>query len=106
MENQFEEERRLYRARKKVQSIKGFYKHLAIYVFVNGFLLALKWFKLEEGEEFFTFSTFTTAFFWGFGLVFHAIGVFGTNLFMGSDWEERKVQEYMNRDKNKSSKWE
>jgi hypothetical protein len=106
MEHSFEEQRRLEQARKKVQAIMGFYKHLAAYVLVNLFLLALKWFNLQPGEEYITFSTFSTAFFWGIGLLFHAVGVFGTNVFLGNDWEERKIQEYMDRERNKTGKWE
>ncbi|RZK61716.1 MAG: 2TM domain-containing protein [Pedobacter sp.] len=106
MENSVEEQRRLDIATKKVQAMMGFYKHLAAYVIVNLFLIAAKWFTLDAGEEFFTFSTFSTAFFWGIGLVFHCAGVFGTNIFLGNNWEERKINEYMEREKNKSTKWE
>lgn len=105
MERSFEEAQRLERARKKVQSIMGFYKHLAAYVIVNLFLIAMKWFNLDPGEEFFTFGTFSTAFFWGIGLVFHGVGVFGTNIFLGRNWEERKIQQYMEQEERKS-KWE
>lgn len=105
MERSFEEAQRLERARKKVQAIMGFYKHLAAYVMVNLFLIAMKWFNLDPGEEFFTFGTFSTAFFWGIGLVFHGVGVFGTNIFLGRNWEERKIQQYMEQEERKS-KWE
>jgi len=105
MERSFEEAQRLERARKKVQSIMGFYKHLAAYVIVNLFLIAMKWFNLDPGEEFFTFGTFSTAFFWGIGLIFHGVGVFGTNIFLGRNWEERKIQQYMEQEERKS-KWE
>lgn len=105
MERSFEEMQRLERARKKVQAIMGFYKHLAAYLIINIFLLALKWFRMEPGEEFFTFNTFSMAFFWGIGVVFHGVGVFGTNIFLGKNWEERKIQEYMEREERKS-KWE
>ncbi len=106
MEQSFEEHRRLEQARKKVQSIMGFYKHLTAYIIVNAFLLALKWFNQEPGEEYFTFGTFGMAFFWGMGLLFHAVGVFGTTLLLGKNWEERKIQEYMDKDRNKTNKWE
>ncbi|OYQ43865.1 histidine kinase [Flavobacterium cyanobacteriorum] len=106
MEYSVEEQRRLEQARKKVQSIMGFYKHLIAYVIVNLFLLAYKAFSLEAGETFFTFSTFSTAFFWGIGLMFHAVGVFATGIFFGSNWEERKIREYMEREKGRSAKWE
>lgn len=96
---------RIERARKRVKSIMGFYKHLTAYLTVNMFLLALNYFNLDEGEIFFEFSTFSTAFFWGIGLAFHAISVYGTNAFLGSEWEERKIREIMERQK-KTNQWE
>lgn len=101
------EQMRMERARKRVKSIAGFYKHLAAYLIVNIFLLVLKYFNLDQdkGGNFFVFSTFSTAFFWGIGLAFHAMGVFGTNVFLGSDWEERKIREIMDKEK-KINKWE
>ena len=106
MENSFEEQQRLDRATKKVQAILGFYKHLAAYILVNLFLIAAKWFTLDTGGEFYVFSTFSTAFFWGLGLAFHGVGVFGTTLFFGSNWEERKIKEYMDKNENTGNKWE
>lgn len=97
---------RMERARKRVKSIMGFYKHLTAYLFVNTILLAIKWFNLEPGENFFEFSTFSTVFFWGIGLAFHGLGVFGTNAFLGSDWEERKIREIMEKEKQNTNKWE
>ena len=100
------EQQKLERATKRVKAIKGFYKHLIAYVLVNTFLLTLKYFKLEKEEVFFEFSTFSTLFFWGIGLVFHAVSVFGKNVFLGQDWEEKKINEYMNNNKNQKTKWE
>lgn len=99
------EQMQMERARKRVKSIGGFYKHLSVYLLVNTFLIAIKYFKLEEGETFLEFSTFSTAFFWGIGLAFHALSVFGPSAFLGSDWEERKIREIMNKEKS-SNKWE
>ncbi|WP_026705800.1 2TM domain-containing protein [Flavobacterium soli] len=105
MENLTEIERQKFeRARKRVKSIAGFYKHLMAYILVNLFLISMKYFKLDPGENFFEFSTFSTAFFWGIGLAFHAAGVFGTNVFLGNDWEEKKIDELMK--KNQGNKWE
>lgn len=98
------EQLKLQRARKRVKSISGFYKHLAVYILVNLFLIATKYFNLDAGEEFLTFRTFSIAFFWGIGLAFHALSVFGTNVFLGNDWEEKKIREFMERDKQ--NKWE
>jgi len=98
------EDLRLERITKKVKSSIGFYKHLMAYILVNLFLLALKYFQIENGETFFELSTFSTAFFWGIGLAFHAANVFGKNIFLGDDWEEKKIKEFM--DKNQNTKWE
>lgn len=98
------ERRRFERASKKVRAISGFYKHLAVYLIVNGFLIALHYFDLDKGEAFLTFGTFSTAFFWGIGLLFHGLSVLGPNVFLGSDWEERKINEIMEREKSK--KWQ
>ncbi len=105
MENLTELEAQKYeRAKKRVKALSDFYRHLLVYILVNLFLISLKYFKLDPGEKFFEFSTFATAFFWGIGLAFHALGVFGTGAFLGSNWEEKKIKEIM--DKEKSTKWE
>ena len=75
-----------------------------IYLLVNLALVAIKFFTLDPGEQFWDFGTFATAFFWGIGLAFHALGVFTENVFFGKDWEERKVREFM--EKEKHQKWE
>lgn len=98
------EEIRLQRITKRVQEIKGFYKHLGSYIIVNLILIGMVYYQLDKGEVFFKFSTFSTAFFWGIGLVFHAFNVFGKNAFLGPDWEEKKINEFMNQSQN--SKWE
>jgi len=106
MENTFEEQIRLEKAKKKIKSIKGFYSHLAAYVLVNIFLLIMHWADLKADENFWHWSTFSTAFFWGIGLLCHAFGVFGTDAFLGANWEERKIREYMDRKPKQGNKWE
>ena len=106
MENLNNEQFRIEKARKKVKSIGGFYKHLTVYVIVNLVLLVMKYFERDPNEVFFRIDTFSTALFWGIGLVFHGLSVFCTELFLGGDWEERKIQEYMEVEKTKKTKWE
>ncbi len=38
-------------------------------------------------------------FFWGIGVFFHAMGVFKQNIFLGKEWEERKMNEFIGQDK-------
>ena len=49
MEDSFEQRQRLEKARKRVKSITGFYKHLIIYLLINGFLLIMKAINLDPG---------------------------------------------------------
>jgi hypothetical protein len=92
-------------AYKRVKRIKGFYVHAMVYVLVNIFIIASSYNKssLDSGV-FFRWETFSTALFWGIGLLAHGMSVFGRNIFFGQNWEQRKIQEYM--DKEKSEKWE
>ena len=98
----FIKEQRYERAKKRVRALSGFYKHFAVYVIVNGLMITIKYFNLQQGEDFFSYKTFSTAGFWGIGLICHALGVFGSNL-LGHDWEERKIAELMEKEHNQ--KW-
>lgn len=106
METTFEEQKKLERVRKKVKSIKGFYKHLVVYLLVNAFLLIMHYVDLKPTEPFLSFNTFGTAVFWGFGLAFHAFGVFGPDIFLGTSWEDRKIKEMMEKDRKNRKMWE
>ena len=92
------------RARKRVQAVSGFYKHLAAYILINIFLIMIKAINLRASEKFLVFDTFKVAIFWGIGLAFHAFGVFYNHVFFGRNWEERKIRELM--EKDKKQKWE
>ncbi|UNY97614.1 2TM domain-containing protein [Zhouia spongiae] len=101
MEN-YKEQELYHRAKKRLDKIKGFYGHLASYVIVNIFLIILIGFY--SGDGFWSFETFATAFFWGIGLAFHAVAVFGIDALFGKDWEQRKLQEFINQEKNEINK--
>jgi 2TM domain len=92
-------------AQKRVKKIKNFYIHLLVYILVNAFIIISTINRSIIGDEiFFKWETFSTAFFWGIGLVAHACSVFSPSFILGSKWEENKIKEYMDRDKNE--KWE
>ncbi len=99
-----EEEIKYQEALKRVKKIKGFYSHLAIYVLVNIMIIFINLRDLEEGESYFQFENFLTAFFWRIGILSHALSVFVPTWFLGNNWEERKIKELM--DKEKQNKWE
>lgn len=93
----FREEEAYLRAKKKVDSIMGFYWHLASYVIVNIFLIIV--ISVNSDEGFFHFGTFATALFWGIGLLFHFLGVFGTDFLFGKHWEKKKIAKLMEKER-------
>ena len=86
------------RAKKRVKALKGFYWHAFWYVTVNVFIITMVAVN-SNNENFWHFGTFTTAFFWGIGLAFHALSIFGKSALFSKDWEARKIKEYMDKDK-------
>jgi hypothetical protein len=91
-------------ALKRVRRLKRFYVHGIIYLLINCFLLVLKYKRLDAGERFFSFYVFSTAFFWGIGLVGHGLSVLIPSILLGKDWEEKKIAALM--EKEKINKWE
>ncbi|WP_299887684.1 2TM domain-containing protein [uncultured Lacinutrix sp.] len=99
----FEREEAYIRAKKKVEKIVGFYWHALWYVLVNIFIIFMIVRNMDADENFWSFRVFSTAFFWGIGLVFHFISVFGPNFLFGKQWEQRQIDKYMEEDKKR---WE
>jgi len=99
-EQRYREEDSYLRAKKKLEKIVGFYWHLAAYVIVNTFLIIMIMVNSDADESIWNFGSFSTAFFWGIGLVFHFLGVFGKNILFGKQWEEKKIKEFMDKDKH------
>lgn len=97
----FRKEEAYLRAKKKVESLTGFYWHLAVYVIVNLFLIIL--IGVNSGQGFTGFGPYATATFWGIGLVFHFLSVFGPNFFFGKNWENKKIEEFMDKERKR---WE
>ncbi|KFC24268.1 2TM domain-containing protein [Chryseobacterium sp. FH1] len=86
-------------AKKKVKKLKGFYSHLTIYVLVNLLIVFMNIQDLKPGESYFQYKNFITLFFWGIGLLAHALSVFVPQFVLGKNWEERKIRELMDKEK-------
>ncbi|MFV8377884.1 2TM domain-containing protein [Flavobacterium sp. LB3R33] len=91
----YNENNAYYRAKKRVEELKGFYGNLISYCCVIPFLIFI---NLSYGSKFqwFWFPLLG----WGMGLTFHGLEVFG----YGKSWEERKINEILNKD-NQNNKW-
>lgn len=91
-------------ALKRVRKIKGFYTHLIVYIVINIMIIVLNTQNLKPGESYFQWNNFATALFWGIGLAAHGLSVFIPAIVLGRDWEERKIKELM--EKQKNGNWE
>jgi len=91
------------KAQNRIKELKKFYKHLAVYIIVNVFLVAIKMVKGYENAEPITaaFSNIRIGsfwFWWGIALAIHAFKTFGYDILFGKNWEERKIKELMDKD--------
>ena len=105
MEPNYQEEERYKMVQKKVKDIKGFYVHLVVYLFINSAIIIFNSQKTFFDNGSVEISSFSTAFFWGIGLFAHWVSVFGPNLFLGKKWEEKKIRELMEKEKEEKRKW-
>lgn len=83
------------RAKKRVDELKGFYSHLAIFILINVILILINLFT-SPGIWWFYWVTI----FWGIGLIFHAASAFGRGRFFSRDWEEKKIQQYIDEEES------
>jgi hypothetical protein len=99
MEQSNQEFDRYQRAKKQVEEIKGFYGHLISFVLV---MVVLLFINLRYSPQYLWF--FWPLLGWGIGLLFHGMKVFNYTPFLGKNWEERKLKEFM--DQEKQNKYE
>jgi sensor histidine kinase YesM len=80
------------RAKKRVEDLKGFYIHFAIYL-----LMIPVFIYLNMRSTGFPWAIFPIIG-WGAGISGHAMEVFNYNPFLGKNWEEKKIRELMDRE--------
>ncbi|MEW7278376.1 2TM domain-containing protein [Aquimarina sp. 2201CG1-2-11] len=98
----FDQEKKYQRARERVEELKKFYNKLSSYVIVIALLAGLNYYQNEWRYAWFLWP----AFFWGIGLMFHAIKAFRINP-MFKNWEERKIRKFMEEEQDKEKQlWE
>jgi len=97
------------RAKNKVEKLRKFYSHLTVYLVINFIITGFKVYNnLGSWDAFtadlFSFSTLSSWIIWGLILLVHAFTVFILPSLLGYDWEERKIQQIMEEEKNAQKK--
>lgn len=100
MESNYNEREQYESAKKRVKEIKEFYSHLLAYVVVNLFLMAVN--LLTSPEHLWFFWPMLG---WGIGIAVHALKTFNLMPFLGKDWEERKLKEFMEEEERRKNKY-
>ncbi|MFH7017669.1 histidine kinase [Flavobacterium sp. FlaQc-47] len=89
-----DENKAYFRAKKRVEELKGFYANIISYCCIIPFLIFIN-LRFSPGFQWFWFSALG----WGFGVVMHAFKVYGYS----SNWEERKIREILQKENNKQN---
>ena len=84
-----------YKAKKRVEKIKGFYGHLVSYIVINLVLYLVNYITYPN-DFWFDHWFYWQLLLWGF----YSLPIFG------KEWEERKVQEFMQEEKQQNNKLE
>lgn len=93
--NIYSENMAYVRAKERVEKLKGFYGNLISYCVVIPVLILIN--LNTSSFQWFWFPMLG----WGMGLTFHAFETFG----FGKSWEEKKIQEILQKEDKEESKW-
>lgn len=100
MENSSKDSKYL-RAKERVEAIKKFYGSVFSSLFVIVLVAGINYYVDEWRHPWFLWVVFGV----GIGLIFKALKLFNFNPFMGRDWEERKIKEFM-QEEEKRNRWD
>tara|TARA_R110002072_G_scaffold48038_8_gene131418 strand:+ start:5120 stop:6475 length:1356 start_codon:yes stop_codon:yes gene_type:complete len=84
------------RAVERVEKLKEFYQNLTSYVIVIPFLIFIN-LNYSPRFQWFWFPMIG----WGIGIIFHWLEANNYNIFLGSNWEEKKIKEMMDNNKDR-----
>lgn len=84
------------KAHRKVKEMKEFYANLFTYLIVIPFLIFINYYTYWE-FKWFWFPLFG----WGMGVAIHGFTVFG----YGSSWEDKKIRELMDKERQNTKNW-
>lgn len=93
-------------AKKRVKELKGYYRHIMIFVVVNGILVLLKTGELTSlmpaafpKKMYYYDWVNANILIWAVILLVHTLIIFRHKITFFKKWEERQIQKYMDEDK-------
>ncbi|WP_299207858.1 2TM domain-containing protein [uncultured Dokdonia sp.] len=96
-----DQENKYERARKRVAQLKRFYGKLGGFLLFGLLFLGFNYYSNGLRYPWFLWIVG----FWGLGVGIEAFKLFGTDLFLGKNWEQRKIKEQMEKENRESSTW-
>lgn len=98
METNYENQENYLKAQKEVGKLKSFYENLFSYICVNIILIIIN--LLVSPQHLWFFGPLLC---WGVSVIIHAMYVFNWSLFLGKNWEEKKLKAFIEEEKNKEN---
>lgn len=106
-------ESKYIRAKKRVDELKGFYRHLKVFLVINGVFYLFKfgafnsfipeW--LTSEPQFFNWVNVNLGI-WGVILVIHLLYVYRNKITFIKKWEERQIQKIMDQEEEETKKYQ
>ncbi|RUT69169.1 histidine kinase [Flavobacterium cupreum] len=100
MEPNYDKGERYYQAQKRVYEIKKFYQHLAVYLLCNPIVIVV---NLMTSPDYLWCLYSVTG--WAIPIILHGMKAFGFSPIFNKSWEERKINELLEKG-NTKQKWE
>ncbi|HLN94009.1 MAG TPA: histidine kinase [Flavobacterium sp.] len=95
LDDAFETDTAYYRAKRRVEDLKGFYANLIAYCCIVPLLIYI---NLSYGPDFHWFWFPVCG--WGMGLILHTFSIFG----YGARWEERQIRKLLSKEQTRTWK--
>lgn len=92
--NDSDKKAKYLRAKERVTELKKFYSGLINYVVVISVLAAINYYIDEWRYPWFLWAAFG----WGIGIIIQAFKLFVRNPLFSKKWQERKIQEFMDKE--------
>ncbi|MEM1256999.1 MAG: 2TM domain-containing protein [Bacteroidota bacterium] len=99
-------------AKKRVAEYKGFFRHLKVFIFINGLFYLFKtgWLEsiMPEGfpqEAYYFDWVDLNVIIWGVILIVHGLTLYRHRLTFLKKWEDRQIRKYMDQDREETKKY-